>query len=414
MDNTAQQTDLLQMVAKPDVGYLSVKYPELRKYLRGTWVDFTNIEASYLMTTVLLNEYFNLDVVLDRSHLCPRIANRLEYVLWIKELVDSTLEANSMSLVGIDIGVGASCIYPILVCSVWSHCQMYGTDINPESIAKARENLQRNDLESRISLIQTSDDSKLLPTISMIPQFTMCNPPFYSSPEEMRALRAMKQQNPYSELQAVDSELFTAGGEMEFTMKLVDESMQLRGSTWYSTMVGKKSTLERLVEKLQKEGIINYALHEISPGSKTRRWTIAWNFTAFHPRNITCRVIGTVKHLNRRPTEILCSKELLNVDRATNCLTILFKALEPGLVWTWDGKFAKIKCWGDVWSRSYRRRRSEPAHEPDRETRLQVELCDVLDGKCRVNAWWEYGWDYHVFESFCGLLNRHLRTESND
>lgn len=46
----------------------------------------------------------------------PQVPNRHNYILWLKGLMDSTSyeKPGERTVVGIDIGTGASCIYPLL------------------------------------------------------------------------------------------------------------------------------------------------------------------------------------------------------------------------------------------------------------------------------------------------------------
>jgi 23S rRNA (adenine1618-N6)-methyltransferase len=47
------------------------------------------------------------------------VPNRHNYILWLKELLDLTsseTDSSKEELSGLDIGTGASCIYPILAC----------------------------------------------------------------------------------------------------------------------------------------------------------------------------------------------------------------------------------------------------------------------------------------------------------
>lgn len=46
-----------------------------------------------------------------------QVANRHNYILWLKKLTDTACYAPRRELVGLDIGTGASCIYPLLGCS---------------------------------------------------------------------------------------------------------------------------------------------------------------------------------------------------------------------------------------------------------------------------------------------------------
>lgn len=45
----------------------------------------------------------------------PKVPNRHNYILWLKELMDTTSYSEpGRKRTGIDIGTGASCIYPLL------------------------------------------------------------------------------------------------------------------------------------------------------------------------------------------------------------------------------------------------------------------------------------------------------------
>lgn len=49
----------------------------------------------------------------------PQVPNRHNYILWLKDLLDTTVGNGDVTrkAVGLDIGTGASCIYPLLGCS---------------------------------------------------------------------------------------------------------------------------------------------------------------------------------------------------------------------------------------------------------------------------------------------------------
>ena len=68
-------------------------------------------------------------------------------------------------------------------------------------MAYARKNVTRNNLTGRIKLIATHSDASLIPldalSLSKI-DFLMCNPPFYSSQDELLSLAAQKSRPPFS------------------------------------------------------------------------------------------------------------------------------------------------------------------------------------------------------------------------
>ena len=91
-------------------------------------------------------------------------------------------------LLGIDVGTGASCIYPLLGNALY-HWHFIATDIDAESVASAESLAQTNHLESAISVRQREPNQPLLSDLvesSDRPiSFCVCNPPFFSSVEEV-------------------------------------------------------------------------------------------------------------------------------------------------------------------------------------------------------------------------------------
>ena len=78
--------------------------------------------------------------------------------------------------------------------------------------------------------------------------------------------------------------MVTAGGEIAFVSRLIDESVRLREQvTWYTTMLGKLSSVSVVVEKLIERDNHNYAVTEFVQGSKTRRWAVGWSWTDLRP-----------------------------------------------------------------------------------------------------------------------------------
>ena len=54
----------------------------------------------------------------------------------------------------------------------------------------------------------------------------MCNPPFYSSVEEMQQSAAIKQARPNAVCHGTASEMITDGGEVAFVKRIIDESVR--------------------------------------------------------------------------------------------------------------------------------------------------------------------------------------------
>lgn len=59
--------------------------------------------------------------------------------------------------------------------------------------------------------------------------FTMCNPPFYSSAAEIADSALMKEEGPRAVCTAGEKEMITSGGEVKFIGRMVEESVQIEG-----------------------------------------------------------------------------------------------------------------------------------------------------------------------------------------
>lgn len=73
--------------------------------------------------------------------------------------------------------------------------------------------------------------------------------------------------------------MVTRGGEVDFVKKMIDESLHLHDRIqWYTSMLGKLSSVFVLVETLIKHNNHNFAVTEFEQGSKTKRWAVAWTW----------------------------------------------------------------------------------------------------------------------------------------
>ena len=90
---------------------------------------------------------------------------------------------------------------------------------------------------------------------------------------------------------------------------MIDESLILKDQVqWYTSMLGKFSSLGVLVQKLKDKGLGNYAVTEFVQGSKTRRWALAWSFEDLRPVMGTARGVRNLqKALLPFPTDYLIS-----------------------------------------------------------------------------------------------------------
>lgn len=78
--------------------------------------------------------------------------------------------------------------------------------------------------------------------------------------------------------------MVTTGGEIAFITRMIEESLRLRERViWYTTMLGKLSSVSVLIETLLEHKNNNYAVTEFVQGNKTRRWAISWSWTDLRP-----------------------------------------------------------------------------------------------------------------------------------
>jgi len=430
----------------PDFIKLAESYPSLKKYIKfqrhskqGT-LNFKDPRAVRELTYALLWCDFQIRLEIPLDTLCPVIPGRLDYIHWIEDLIHSSISLNpnqlnavnnsnnndreapqnkdisvlsdtpnrindtiainenyqspspsvspsTTDIIGIDIGTGASCIYPLLACKLHSDWKFEALELNERSYEYAKDNVERNGMKGQIKvrrvkherdnvfsqlvkkkkkrkgksdesgmenlfndILQNPDTIKredgeknkkrnnssivemVLKKLGLqLPDYTfcMCNPPFYSSESEMEESRAIKVEDPHSVCTGSSHEMLTEGGEVQFISRLIDDSVQLYrerkkamkklckclnvvGSggivqdsnllnerilkrrmkkaesqglvvQWYTSLIGKKSSVEPLVSYLRTKKEVKEVRTTNFKQGKTVRWGIAWTFKAIKP-----------------------------------------------------------------------------------------------------------------------------------
>lgn len=104
---------------KPDYWELGEKYPSFKQYLipyssnKKFRIDFDDPIALRCLSTVLLKDKFDLDVNIPLNRLIPSVPQRLNYILWLEDVILKCFESLENAKL-IDIGTGATCIFPLL------------------------------------------------------------------------------------------------------------------------------------------------------------------------------------------------------------------------------------------------------------------------------------------------------------
>lgn len=103
----------------------------------------------------------------------------------------------------------------------------------------------------------------------------MCNPPFFGSLEEVGGggPHAKDATPPHA---CVD-EMITPGGELAFVTAMLRDSLRLKGRVrWYTSMVGKKGTLRKVLALLREAGVRNVRTTEFLQVSWNVWWSDGW------------------------------------------------------------------------------------------------------------------------------------------
>jgi len=256
-------------------------------------IDFANPEAvKSLNKSLLIKDYDILNWDIPANFLCPPIPGRADYIHYIADLLATSnngiipLGENTQ---GLDIGIGANCIYPIIGNSIygWS---FVGTDIDEEAIQNCKKIIETNPrLIDFISLQLQVDPRFIFKNIMQTEDrfaFTICNPPFHASQDEATkaSLRKINNLENKRTTQAIlnfggqNAELWCEGGELGFITQMIYESAKYpMQCLWFTSLVSKKENLPSLYKTLAKVSAVAIKTIDMGQGQKTSR-IIAWTF----------------------------------------------------------------------------------------------------------------------------------------
>ncbi len=256
-------------------------------------IDFANPEAVKLLNKALLTFHFgikNWDI--PKNYLCPPIPGRADYIHYLADLLASSnngIIPKGETVQGLDIGIGANCIYPIIGnCTYgWS---FVGTDIDENAIQNCKKIIQNNpQLIDVISLQLQTEPRFIFKNIITTEDkfaFTICNPPFHKSQEEankgtLRKISNLKQQKSKEAVLnfgGQNGELWCDGGELRFITQMIYESVKYPlNCMWFTTLVSKKENLSTIYKTLSKVNAVEIKTVDMAQGQKTSRF-VAWTF----------------------------------------------------------------------------------------------------------------------------------------
>ena len=267
-------------------------------------IDFSNPDAVKALNKALLIQHYNIqDWDIPANYLCPPIPGRADYIHYIADLLATTnngIIPEGETVQGLDIGVGANCIYPIIGNSAygWS---FVGTDIDENVIQNCKKIIAANPkLMDPISL-QLQTESRFIFKNIITPEdkftFTICNPPFHSSQDEATKSSLRKVNNlesrdfgtkttkPVLNFGGHNAELWCEGGELGFITQMVYESAKYpMQCLWFTTLVSKKENLSSIYKTLNKVSAVAIKTIDMAQGQKISR-IVAWTFMSETQQN---------------------------------------------------------------------------------------------------------------------------------
>lgn len=285
-----------------DFEQLTVSYPELEKFIqlnkykpetKDKTIDFSDPKAvKALNKALLMTNYAIQNWDIPENNLCPPIPGRADYIHYISDLLaesNNGIIPEGLTVEGLDIGIGANCIYPIIGNKAygWS---FVGTDINESSLQNCRKIIQNNPKILEALSLQKQTESRFIFKNIIAPEdrfsFTICNPPFHNSPEEANKATTRKTNNllktktekPVLNFGGQNAELWCDGGEIGFLTQMIYESVKYPNQVlWFTSLVSKKENLNRIYKLLKKVGAVDVKTIEMAQGQKTSR-IVAWTF----------------------------------------------------------------------------------------------------------------------------------------
>tara|TARA_R110002049_G_scaffold67310_9_gene174987 strand:- start:1899 stop:2753 length:855 start_codon:yes stop_codon:yes gene_type:complete len=243
-------------------------------------IDFSNPEAVKELNKGLLFSYDTISVWdFPNENLCPPIPGRLDYIHHLADLLSIEKEAKIL-----DIGTGATCIYPLLGAAEYNW-NFVATDIDLDSLDTAQDIIDDNKLTSKIELRHQPKEEEILKGILNDDDSfdaVMCNPPFFKSAEEAQGANKRKNKNlgnnAVRNFSGNNNELWYIGGEKAFLHNyLYESSLYKEKSKWFTSLVSKKENIESLEKSSTKLGAVEFKVIPMNQGNKVTR-IACWRF----------------------------------------------------------------------------------------------------------------------------------------
>lgn len=275
-----------------DLKLLTQACPELAPFVtlnlhQEESINFNNLEAVKLLNKALLKQYYGIDHWdIPAGYQIPAVPLRADYIHHMASLLGAQSQTPQGAHIRcLDIGVGASCIYPIIGNEAygWS---FVGSEIDPVALESAKTIVESNALQDVVELrLQDNPKNIFAGVIQPEDRFdlSICNPPYHlgaavNIAEKAEAPKSKKNAQLSPLTGVLSNELSCEGGEEAFLQLMVRQSQQFRTSVyWFSSVVLKQSHLKSAYKTLQKIGVADIKVIQMGQGNKSSR-ILAWTF----------------------------------------------------------------------------------------------------------------------------------------
>lgn len=255
-------------------------------------IDFADPAAVKALNRALLKAHYGVaSWDIPPEYLCPAVPGRADYLHYLADILASGNNGKiPKHILALDIGTGANCIYPLIGQGEYGW-QFVATDINAAALSNAQTILDHNpSIARRITLrLQTESNAIFSHIIKDDEWFdiTLCNPPFHASKADASAGTQRKWRNlgkqseqsaPSLNFGGQDAELYCAGGELAFILRMIAESANIPTRCfWFTTLVSKSANLPNIYAALKQAGVDQQLTITMHQGHKQSR-LVAWTF----------------------------------------------------------------------------------------------------------------------------------------
>jgi 23S rRNA (adenine1618-N6)-methyltransferase len=287
-----------------DFRQLIDSFPELATFVKPNIygdesVDFADPQAVKALNKAILKHHYEVSWEIPEGYLCPPIPGRADYIHHIADFLCRNNYGKiptGPQIKCMDIGVGASCIYPIIGNHEygWS---FIGSDIDPVAIESANHIIASNPaMQANVECkLQTNAKDYFYGIIRKDEHLdiSICNPPFHASEKEAQAstMRKIHNLNPEKNAEPIlnfggqNHELWCDGGEEKFVRNMILQSKKFAGNCFcFSTLISKESNLRSIYRVLEEAEAFAVETIPMGQGNKISR-IVVWTFLNTEEQN---------------------------------------------------------------------------------------------------------------------------------